>query len=167
MKLSAGTPCPLCSDARTHDSLLEMRGLARFSGDEAPLRLVLGAMPVLQCRAGHRYFVKREFPLWLMDTLTGPEAAKLPAGHAAGMLFRRYRCGDCGQPLGRKQGEALTFEVALAFGEAPPFTVALQMPVFACRGCGKAQLRSREELRALLPAALVHAFKEAGIKAPG
>ena len=57
------------------------------------------------------------------------------------------------------------FDAAFEGGEA--FAVELSMPVFRCAACGTEQLHSLERLRALTPAALVHAFKGAGIKPPG
>ena len=50
---------------------------------------------------------------------------------------------------------------------SPRIAGAVGMPVFQCTACGKPQLRSLSEVRSLIPAALVHAFKGAAIKAPG
>lgn len=158
--VALGKPCPLC------EAPLQHRVLPPFSGDEAPLRLTLHGMPVLSCDKPHVYFVKRDFPLWLMDQLLEEEAA-LPAGESTGLLFKKYLCRDCGKPLSPRSGPMHAFQVNLAYPGQADFRVEVGMPVFNCTGCGKPQLHSLSEVRSLTPAALVHAFKGAGIKAPG
>lgn len=156
-----GTPCPLCEAP-----LAEMR-LREVVGDEAPMRLALRGLPVFACEAPHRYFVGHGFPIWLLNVMADAELAKIPAGRRKGLLFRQYACGICGAPLPTTGGEPCTFSASLAWKETPGFVVDITVPVYHCDSCGSDQARSRDELAKLLPAALVHAFMAAGIKAPG
>ncbi len=157
---AAGGPCPLCG------ATLAPQCLARAEGDEAPIRLVLERLPVLSCPAPHRYFVGRAFPMWLLGELLEAKLPEVPAGREKGLLSRRFACGTCGARL-PSQGEMRPFTWRLAWRETPAFEAGLQVPVVRCPSCGKEQARSAGELAKLLPAALVHAFKAAGIKATG
>jgi len=159
--LQAGAPCPLC------ESPLQAKRLPEAGGDEAPLRLVLRGLPILACEAPHRYFVAQQFPIWLLNALLEEELARVPAGTAKGLLFRKYACGGCGAVLPAAASGPRTFPAHLAYGDGPEFSVDLTMPAFRCGACGCEQARSGAELAKLLPSALVHAFKGAGIKAPG
>ena len=161
MDIAEGHPCPLC------EAPLAARKLAEASGDEAPMRLTLRWLPVLACAAPHRYFVEQPFPMWLLNAMLGEELAKIPAGTQGGLVFRKYRCGGCGGPLPASAGERRTYASHLAWKGGPEFAVEVSMPVCRCPGCGREQVRSAAELAKLLPAALVHAFKAAGMKAPG
>jgi DNA-directed RNA polymerase subunit RPC12/RpoP len=161
MKIAAGQPCPLCNRALVPGTLPE------FSGDELPLSLAVRGMPILACEVPHRYFVNPEFPLWVMNHLVDEDEAKLPAGQAKGFLIKHYVCSECGKELAPKQDHRHSFHVPLKWKEGPEFEVILSMPVFKCTGCGQEQLHSLDEVRKLTPAALVHAFKGVGIKAPG
>lgn len=160
MQVAAGKPCPLCENP------LERRALAAVSGDESPLRLTLRGMPVLRCVNGHTYFSKHALPIWLLRRLVDEDVDALPAGEPQGLLFRKYRCA-CGERLATRQERVHSFRIDMSYAEEPAFAVELAMPVFKCAACGKEQVRSREEVRKVAPAALVHAFKAAGIKAPG
>lgn len=157
----AGTPCPLC------EAPLAASRIPEAAGDEAPMRLTLRGVPVLECAAPHRYFVGKGFPVWLLNALSDEELAKIPAGAQKGLLFRKYACGGCGEPLDTAKGETKTFSASLAWKDTPGFEVDIALPLFRCVSCGREQVRSGEELAKLLPAALVHAFKAAGLKAPG
>lgn len=161
MDIAQGRPCPLC------EAPLSAQALAEVSGDEAPLRLTLRGLPVLACAAPHRYFVGQQFPIWLLNALLDKELANLPAGTQKGLLFRKYACGGCGANLPATAAGSQTFPARLAWKDTPGFSVDMAMPVFRCTACGREQVRSAAELAKLLPAALVHAFKSAGIKAPG
>ena len=161
MKVAAGLPCPLC------EAPLAQARLPHFSGDEAPLRVTLRAMPALQCPTGHTYFVKRGFPLWLTNHLVGNDEPGLPSARSSGWLLRKYACAQCGASLGARPDHRYSFWFDVAFEAGDAFAVELSMPVFRCAACGTEQLHSIERLRALTPAALVHAFKGAGIKPPG
>mgnify|MGYP001099810393 FL=1 len=159
--IHAGAPCPLC------EAPLAAIRIHEAAGDEAPLRLTLRDLPVLGCPAPHRYFVGQGFPIWLLNALVDGELAKIPSGVEKGLLFRKCACGGCGAVLPAAGGEPRTFSSSLAWKETPGFTVDVTVPVFRCAGCGREQARSGAELANLLPAALVHAFKAAGLKAPG
>lgn len=162
-----GSPCPLCTDRKVSADVLHATVLPAFSGDEAPLRLGVRGMPALQCAQRHTYFARPDFALWLMEHLLQEAAAKLPAGEARGVLFKHHSCRDCGKALAPREDPRKAFELPVTYPELPPFTVEVSMPMFRCTGCGKEQMRSAAELGKLVPAALVHAFKAAGLKAPG
>jgi DNA-directed RNA polymerase subunit RPC12/RpoP len=157
----AGSPCPLC------EAPLAAMQIREASGDEAPMRVTLQGLPILACPAPHRYFVGQGFPIWLLNALVDGELAKVPAGTEKGLLFKKYACGACGAVLPAAGGEPRTFTSSLAWKETPGFTVDVSVPVYRCAQCGREQARSAAELAKLLPAALVHAFKAAGLKAPG
>ncbi|HQY47804.1 MAG TPA: hypothetical protein PLE38_12665 [Usitatibacteraceae bacterium] len=159
--MQAGSPCPLC------EAPLAALTLHDVEGDEAPMRLTLRALPVLACPAPHRYFAGQQFPIWLLNTLTDAELPKIPAGQEKGLVFKKYACGGCGATLPAAGAEPHTFSSSQAWKETPGFAVDITVPVYTCAGCGREQARSATELAKLLPAALVHAFKSAGIKAPG
>ena len=160
ISIAEGRPCPLCEQP------LARRVLPDFFGDEAPLRLVFKGMRALTCPAPHRYFIDHEFPMWLMNHLVEEDESRFPAGTGAGFLFKRYTC-QCGGALKRREDHRHVFTVPLQYKDHPAFTAEVSMPVYKCEACGKEQLHSLDELRKLTPAALVHAFKAAGIKAPG
>lgn len=161
MDIAQGKPCPLC------EAPLNARALPEVRGDEAPLRLTLRGLPVFTCAAPHRYFVGQTFPIWLLNALLEEELGKVPAGKEKGLLFRKYACGGCGAILPAAASGPRTFSASLAWKDTPGFSVEVTMPVFRCDACGREQVRSAAELAKLAPAALVHAFKAAGIKAPG
>jgi DNA-directed RNA polymerase subunit RPC12/RpoP len=161
LEIAEGKPCPLC------EAPLAARTLPEFAGDESPIRLTLRGFPVFACPAPHRYFVGQKFPIWLLNALLEGELAKVPAGVEKGLLFKKYACGACGAVLPAAGGEPRTFTSSLAWKETPGFTVEVSVPVYRCPRCGQEQARSATELAKLLPAALVHAFKAAGLKAPG
>jgi DNA-directed RNA polymerase subunit RPC12/RpoP len=146
--------------------VLALRSLEPFHGEEPPLRITVHGMPALDC-GKHRYFVKPDFPLWLMDHLVGEEAPALPAGDPTGLLFRSYVCHGCGKALQPQHDRVHSFDLDLAYPGQPAFRVQLAMPAFRCGGCGKEQVHSLAEVRRLTPAALVRAFRSAAVKAPG
>ncbi len=131
------------------------------------MRVTLRVLPIHSCPAPHRYFVGQQFPIWLLNALVEEELAKIPGGTEKGLIFKKYACGDCGAALPSAAGEARAFSASLAWKETPGFAVDVSMPVFRCASCGREQVRSGAELAKLLPAALVHAFMAAGLKAPG
>ena len=160
MDIPEGQPCPLC------EAPLTARHLNQVSGDEAPLRLTLRRLPVLECAARHSYFVGQGFPVWLLNSLVEEEQKKIPAGAEKGLVFRKYACCDCGGEIPSSGGEPMTFSSTLDWEKTAPFVVDITVPVVTCPSCGREQARSRAELAKLLPPALVHAFKTAGLKGP-
>lgn len=161
MEIAPGSPCPLC------EAPLAARKLAEVMGDEAPMRVTIRWLPVLSCDAPHRYFIEQPFPIWLLNAMLGEEIARIPAGAESGLVFRKYRCGGCGAMLPASGAERRAYVSHLAWKDGPEFAVEVSMPVCRCTGCGREQVRSAAELAKLLPSALVHAFKAAGLKAPG
>jgi hypothetical protein len=159
-EIRAGAPCPLC------EAPLAEKALRDVVGDEAPLRLTLRNLPVLACDAPHRYFPGHGFPVWLLNSLVEEEQKKIPAGAEKGLVFRKYACCDCGGEIPSSGGEPMTFSSTLDWQKTAPFVVDITVPVVCCPTCGREQARSRAELEKLLPAALVHAFKTAGLKGP-
>ncbi len=159
--IEAGKPCPLCQ------SPLAAKRLDEVTGDESPLRVALRELPVLACEAPHRYFVGHGFPIWLLNALSDAELAKIPAGRRQGLVFRKYACGGCGAVLPASGAGTRSFSARLAWKDSPEFGAEISIPVYRCGACGVEQARCAEELAKLLPAALVHAFMAAGLKAPG
>lgn len=160
MEIAEGQPCPLC------EGPLAARHLNEVSGDEAPVRLTLRRLPVLECAARHSYFVGLGFPVWLLNSLVDLELPKIPAGTEKGLVFRKYACSECGAEIPPGGGEPMTFSSTLDWENTFPFVVDITVPVVTCPSCGRDQARSRAELAKLLPSALVHAFKTAGLKGP-
>jgi hypothetical protein len=158
---ASAKPCPACASPLKHTTL------PLIAGNEPPLRLTVHGMPALACARAHVYFVKPDFALWLMNHLVDEDEATLPAGDATGLLFKAYLCHDCGKPLSAKPDHVHAFNLPLAYAGEPEFRVEVAMPVFRCDACGKEQIHSLGEVRKLTPAALVDAFKGAGIKATG
>lgn len=158
--IAEGEPCPLC------EGPLAARLLNEVSGDEAPMRLTLRRLPLLECAAQHRYFVGQGFSVWLLNSLVDRELPKIPAGVEKGLVFRKYACGECGGEIPSSGGDPMTFSSTLDWEDTIPFVVDITISAVTCPSCGREQSRSRAELAKLLPSALVHAFKTAGLKSP-
>ena len=159
--IEAGAPCPLCQ------APLAPKLLREVVGEEGSLRLALRTLPVLACEVPHRYFVGPGFAVWLLNELADKELPKIPVGREKGLVFRGYECGACGTALPSAGGDPMTFSSTLDWEQMVPFVVDITVPVVGCPSCGRDQARSGAEIAKLLPSALVHAFKAAGIKAPG
>ncbi len=159
--IAAGQPCPMC------EAPLALKRLEAFSGDEPPLRVTLRGMPALACGAPHIFFVRPKFALWLLDELVAQGEEKVPGGAARGFaLWKRYLCGGCGAQLRGRGGPMHNLHLPLAFEDHGEFIATLSLPFLQCGACGREQARDAGEVRRLVPAALVHAFKEAGVKPP-
>lgn len=133
-------------------------------GEEGALKVTLIRLPALACPNTHRRFVNPEFPLTLLERVSGRDIGTLPEGKKSGLLFKSYQCGACGAALEKGAGRRETFDFDVALGELPPFRVELETTLYACSACGKEQLRARDEIRRLLPAAMARAFKAANLK---
>jgi len=120
-------------------------------------------MPVLTCQEGHRQFVSPEFPRWLVDHLMQEDETKLPSGREEGLLFKRYRCAECGAELGKTPERRETFGFDLALLDLDPFRVELTVPVYKCPACSREQLHSLKEVRSSTPQVLAAAFRAAEI----
>lgn len=152
-------PCVRCRGS-TRPAVLESA-----AGEAAPLALMLQGMPILTCEKGHRQFVHAEFPRWLVEHLIDEDEARLPAGEEQGLLRKHYRCGGCGTQLQAQADRRETFPIDLSLGDAAPFRVELNAPVYRCPSCSREQLHSLKELRKRTPAALAHAFQAAELPA--
>lgn len=150
-------PCIRCRGT-THPAMLES---AASESDTLALRIE--RMPVLACPAGHRQFVDPEFPLWLVEHLMEEDEAKLPSGRVEGMLFKHYRCGECGTDLAKTPSRRETFAFDVALHDLHPFHVELTAPVYRCPACAREQLHSLKEVRSSTPGVLAEAFRAAEI----
>jgi len=137
--------------------------IERATGEAMPLAIAIHGMPVLACPRGHVQFVDREFPRRLLEHLLQEDEAKLPAGEETGMIFKRYKCGDCGAELGSEPDHRETFALDVALDDVTPFHVELTLPVYRCPDCEKKQVHSLKEVRKHTPEALARAFQAAEI----
>lgn len=135
-------------------------------GEQGVLKVVLLQLPALACINQHRRFAMPDFPRLLIDRVVGEEMATLPAARARGWLFKRYACGGCGAKLRSGEGREETFDFDIALAELPPLRVEVTVPLYTCASCGKEQIRSLGKMRKLVPAAMAHAFRAAGLQ-PG
>jgi len=150
-------PCIRCRSA-TQPAVLES---AASESDSLALRIE--RMPVLACPEGHRQFVSADFPRWLVEHLMGEDEAKLPSGREEGLVFKHYRCGECGADLAKVPDGRKTFAFDVELLDVDPFRVELTVPVYKCPSCSKEQLHSLKEVRGLTPQVLGEAFRAAEI----
>ncbi len=144
---------------------LELASIEKVSGESGPLKMTVYGMPAGKCAKGHAAPVHQDFLLWLLQEARGRLGAVLPAAEAKGMLFKTYLC-SCGKELPAKPENTQTFPSELAYEGAPAFKVEFEVPVYKC-GCGKAQLRSLEELRKGFANAMVDICDRAGFPHSG
>ena len=155
--MAENTICKLC------ETPLRLKIISPVNGEEGVLKISIREFPGLECERGHRQFVTREFPMQLLEQVTGADRVGLPAGSKKGLLFKKYHCGECDTPLDADGDErAFGFDVTVA--DASPMHVELIVPVYRCPSCGQEQVREAGEVEGLAPAALAHAFQAAGIK---
>jgi len=152
--------CPRCSNA------LEQKTLERISAGEAPLKLNLLGIPVLQCPKGHAVPVHRDFMLWLMRELRDKCVPTVPGGEAKGILFKKYHCA-CGKELPAKPERNGAYPFDLAFEGAPAFKAEIEVAVYKCPGCGKEQAHSAKELAGATPGAVAALNDAAGFPHSG
>jgi len=144
---------------------LELASIEKVSGESGPLKLAVYGMPAGKCAKGHAAPVHQDFLLWLLHESRDRLGAVLPAAEAKGMLFKKYLC-SCGQELPGKPEKRQAFPSELQYEDAPAFKVEFEVPVYRC-GCGKAQLRSLDELRKGLADAMVDVCDRAGFPHSG
>lgn len=144
------------------DAPMRMGLVDRMSGEDGVLRVAISDFPVMTCERGHRRFIAGDFPARLLKEVTVSKVL-LPSGKKKGLLFAKYRCGKCGEVLA-DAGESRPFEFSVALADAPQFRVELTVPVYRCTVCGQEQLRDREEIEGLAPAALAQAFQGAELR---
>ena len=154
---TASVACRQCKAA------MSVRPVDPVCGEEGALKVTLIQLPALVCPNTHRRFVRPEFPLTLLERVSGQDIDTLPEGKKSGLLFKSYQCGGCGAAIG-KEGRRETFDFDVVLGELPPFRVELETPLYKCSACAKEQLRTRDEIRKLLPAAMARAFKAANLR---
>src|SRR5882672_9573349 len=105
--------CSKCSDPN------ELRTLPSLTGLDGPLQLTVLEMPVFACAKKHTMPVHRDFMLWLIGELRAREA-QIAAGKEEGMLFKKFRCGECGKELAAKSERRQAFPYELKYEELPP-----------------------------------------------
>ena len=125
---------------------LGLESIEKVSAENGPLKITVYGMPAVKCAKGHAAPVHRDFLLWLLQGIRDRLGSVLPAAEAKGMLFKKYLC-SCGKELPGTTGPQQAFPFDFSYEDSPGFKVELEMPVFKCEGCGKAQLRSMDELR--------------------
>lgn len=150
-------PCNKCR-AETEHTVIDST-----AGEANPLAIAIHGLPVLACPRGHVQFVHSEFPRRLLERLLQEDEAKLPAGEEKGVLFKRFRCSNCGTELAPAPDHRETFAVDVALQDVRPFKVELTMPVYRCPECEQEQIHSLKEIRKHTPEALAHAFQAANI----
>lgn len=132
-------------------------------GEQGMLKVTFIQLPALVCPNMHRHFAMQEFPILLLDRVAGKDMETIPAGKKSGLLFKHYHCSACGAELEKGNGREETFDFDVALKDIPPFRVEMAVPLYKCSGCGKEQMRSLEEMQKLVPPAMAHAFKAAGL----
>jgi ribosomal protein L40E len=137
--------------------------IGTVSGEDGVLKISLSGFPVLVCERGHKHFMARDFPMKLLQHVATKDEAKLPAGKKKGLIFKEYLCGKCGGKLG-SDAVAKPFGFDVKVEDFPPFRVEINVPVYKCPACGREQLRDRDEVQELTPAALAHGFQAIGLK---
>jgi len=149
--------CKLC------DTPLGLKIISPVAGEEGVLKVSIADFPGLECERGHRQFISSDFPMQLLEQVTSGDRVGLPAGEKQGLIFKKYQCGKCGEPLGT-EGEPRPFGFDVTIAGATKMRVELTVPVYKCNSCGQEQVREAGEIEGLAPAALAHAFQAAGIK---
>ncbi len=152
--------CAMCSGA------LEASQLSEVSGEDGPLRIVVRNLPVLACAKQHRAPVHRDFMIWLIQQIRERET-QIAAGKEQGLLFKKYECGACGKELAAKSEGRQSHPFDLAYVDQPAFSLEIDMPLFRCMGCGKAQMRCAKDLHSHVPAAIVGINDSAGFPHSG
>jgi ribosomal protein L34E len=142
---------------------MQLQSIGTVAGEDGVLKISVSDFPALVCERGHRQFVARDFPVKLLENVAASDKTGLPAGKKQGLLFKKYHCGRCGEPLGA-EAEARPFGFDVNLADAPQMRVEFTVPVYKCTACGEQQLRDRAEIEALVPAALAHGFQAAGFK---
>ena len=154
----------LYRSCRTCHKPTEPQRLDAFTGEDGALAVTIHSLKLLTCPAGHKQFLRAEFPLELLNHLMQEDEPQLPAGDEKGLIFKHFFCHDCGQELKPKPDHRHSFSIQPGLADQSELRVDLTMAVYRCGGCGKEQLHSLKELHKLTPAALVHAFQAAGIQ---
>ena len=155
--MAESTICKLC------ETPLGLKIISPVVGEEGVLKVSIADFPGLECERGHRQFISSDFPMQLLEQVTSGDKVGLPAGKKQGLIFKKYHCGKCGEPLGA-EGEPRPFGFDVKIADATKMRVELAVPVYKCASCGQEQVREAGEIEGLAPAALAHAFQAAGIR---
>ena len=155
---SASVACKQCK------APMSLHPVDPVCGEEGALKVTLIQLPALVCPNTHRRFVRPEFPLTLLERVSGTDLDTLPEGKKSGLLFKSYQCGGCSAMLEKEASRRETFDFDVMLEELPPFRVELEAPLYKCSACAREQLRTRDDLRKLLPAAMARAFKAANLR---
>jgi hypothetical protein len=150
--------CMKCREAT------KLESIDSVEGESGKLRMTVVDMPALKCASGHANPVHQDFLLWLLQEARQRQAG-VPAADAKGLLFKKYSC-SCGKELPAGAGEPRSLSFDLAYEGGPGFKLELEMPFHTC-GCGKAQLRSRDEMYKALSGAMVAVCDRAGFPHSG
>ena len=142
---------------------MQQQSIGAVTGEDGVLKITVSDFPVLACERGHRQFIARDFPMQLLEKIAEGNRTGLAAGKKQGLLFKKYHCGKCGEPLGA-DSEARPFSFDVKLPDAPQMRVEFTLPVYRCAACGEQQLRDHGEIGGLVPAALAHGFQAAGLK---
>ena len=142
---------------------MQLQSIGTVAGEDGVLKISVSDFPALVCERGHRQFISRDFPMKLLEKLADGDKTGLPAGKKQGLLFKKCHCGKCGEPLGA-DGESRPFGFDVKLADAPQMRVEFTLPVYKCAACGEQQLRDRDEIEGLVPAALAHGFQAAGFR---
>lgn len=154
---AASMACKKCKAA------MSMHPIDPVCGEEGALKVTLIQLPAMVCPNTHRRFAMREFPLMLLERVSTKDLETLPAGKKSGLVFKSYQCGACGAALEKGAGREESFDFDVTLEALPPFRVEVATPLHKCTSCGKEQVRARDDIRKLLPAAMARAFKAAGL----
>jgi ribosomal protein L34E len=152
--------CAMCSGA------YELKKLPAASGEEGPLKITVRDMPVLECPKHHRAPVHRDFMIWLIQEIRAREA-QFAAGKVQGMLFKKHRCGECGEELASKPERRQAFPFELKYEDTESFKAEIEIPLFKCARCGKEQIRSVSDLHNHVPGAMIGVNDGAGFPHSG
>ena len=133
------------------------------SGKEGVLQVTMSGFPAMVCERGHRHFMVPDFPAKLLKHVTDDDEATLPSGRKTGLIFKEYLCGKCGEKLGA-EASTKPFGFDVGVEDFPKFRLELNVPIYTCSACGHEQLRDRDEVKALTPAAMAQGFQAAGLR---
>ena len=142
---------------------MQLQSIGTVSGEDGILKVSVSDFPALVCERGHRHFIARDFPMKLLEKLADGEKTGLASSKKQGLLFKKYHCGKCGDPLGA-EGEPRPFGFEVTISDAPQMRVEFTLPVYKCAGCGEQQVRDYGEVEGHVPAALAHGFQAAGLQ---
>ena len=100
---------PICNQCSTP---MHPQSIGTISGEDGILKVSVSDFPALVCERGHRHFIARDFPMKLLEKLAECDKTGLASSKKQGLLFKKYHCVKCGEPLGAEgEPRAFGFEV--------------------------------------------------------